>query len=157
METPHDASVLVTDGRKALLLRNEGDSRYANLKLVEQWQQRLDADRDLKSDGPGRSFSSNAGGTRRSAYSESDFHDAAEAGFLAQLASSLSRRHRKGEIKELIIVSPPRALGELRKHLAGDLKQAVIAEIAKDLVKHPISSIEELIALHVEPALPRPA
>lgn len=155
METPHDASVLVTDGRKALLLRNEGDTRYSNLKLVEKWQHQLEADRDLKSDGPGRSFSSNAGGTRRSSLTESDFHDAAEAEFLSQLASTLSRRRRQGDIEALIIVSPPRALGELRKHLDEDLKQAVIAEIGKDLVRHPISSIEELITLHDGPTLTR--
>ena len=32
LKIPHDAFVLVGDGRKALFLRNEGDEKYPNLK-----------------------------------------------------------------------------------------------------------------------------
>jgi protein required for attachment to host cells len=32
LRIPHDAYVFVGDGRKALLLRNEGDAQYPNLK-----------------------------------------------------------------------------------------------------------------------------
>lgn len=150
MEVPHDASVVVTDGRKALLLRNEGDTRFSNLQLVQKWQQRMDADRNLKSDGPGRSFGSYAGGTRRSSYSETNFHDLAENQFLSELAGVLHDKASNGELRDLVIVAPARALGELRRHLNDEVVGLVVAEIAKDLVKHPIAEIEYLLAQYTK-------
>lgn len=151
MKIAHGASVLVTDGRKALLLRNEGDTRFSNLQLVQKWQQRVEADRDLKSDGPGRAFSSHDNGTRRSSYSETNFHDAAESQFLSELGDLLHDALSKGDFSELVIVAPPRALGELRKQLGDDVRKMVVAEIDKDLVKHPIAEIERILAQYVKP------
>ena len=34
IDLPHQAWILVGDGRKALVLRNEGDARFPNLKTV---------------------------------------------------------------------------------------------------------------------------
>lgn len=146
MKVPHNASVVVTDGRKALLLRNEGDTRFSNFQLVQKWQQRVEADRNLKSDGPGRSFSSHDRGTRRSSYSETDLHELAENQFLSEIAHALHGKAACGDLGQLVIVAPPRALGELRKYLSDDLAELVIAEIAKDLVKHSIADIEQLIS-----------
>jgi protein required for attachment to host cells len=145
MDITHDVSVLVTDGRKALLLRNEGDARFSNLKLVQKWEQRLKADREMKTDGPGRSCSSHDGG-RRSSYSEANYHDAAERQFLLELGNALQEQVSSGDLKEFVIIAPPRALGELRAHLGKGLRDMVVGEIDKDLVKHPIVEIERLLA-----------
>jgi protein required for attachment to host cells len=42
----------------------------------------------------------------------------------------------------LVIIAPPRALAELRRAIHADVKARVIAEIDKDLTKHPIAEIE---------------
>lgn len=52
------------------------------------------------------------------------------------------------------MVAPPRTLGELRKHIRRDVADRVKAEIAKDLVKHPIAAIEQLLARYPEPREP---
>ena len=51
-----------------------------------------------------------------------------------------------GEVKSLIIVAPPRALGVLRQAYSHNLRAAVRAEIAKDLVRLPVHEIEKHLA-----------
>lgn len=152
MHVQHGTSVLVTDGRKALLLKNEGDAKYPDLRLVQKWEQQLEAAHDLGSDSPGRSFSSQAGGSRRSSYEEGDLHEAAEVRFVSELAEFLNDQFLAKAVEELIIVAPPRTLGEIRLHLRDPLPSIVVAEIRKDLVKHPIPEIERLLAAYSEPA-----
>lgn len=148
MQVIHGTSVLITDGRKALLLRNEGDADFPDLRLVRKWEEATPADRDLKVDAPGRSFSSHDHGTRRSAFDETDFHRQAEAQFAAELAEFLNAEKAR---EELVIVAPPRTLGELRGHLDRTTAERVTAEIAKDLVKHSIADIERLLACYAQP------
>lgn len=149
MRMQHGSSVMITDGRKALLLKNEGDADYPQLRMIQKWEEASPADRDLKSDAPGRTFSSAGHGMRRSSYDEPDLHAQAEADFAAQMGEFLNDRD---DIEDLVIVAPPRTLGELRKHLNRAVTARVSAEIAKDLVKHPIAEIERLIANYSEPA-----
>jgi protein required for attachment to host cells len=42
----------------------------------------------------------------------------------------------------LVIVAPPRALADLRGAIHADVKARIVAEIDKDLTKHPIAEIE---------------
>ena len=81
-------------------------------------------------------------------------HEAAEARFEGKLAEFLKEQFLRGAIHELIVVAPPRALGELRKHLRETLSNVVTAEIGKDLVEHPIAEIERLLASYSEPVGP---
>ena len=148
MKIHHGAAVLVTDGRKGVLLTNHGDADFPDLRLTRKWEQASPADLELKSDAPGRAFSSHDHGTRRSSYDEPDLHMLAEAQFAAEIAEFLNRQEPVGE---LVIVAPPRTLAQLRKHLDGPTADRVTAEIAKDLMKHPIGKIEQLIAGYAEP------
>ncbi|MGE5721998.1 MAG: host attachment family protein [Sphingomonadales bacterium] len=146
MHIRNNCCVLVTDGRKSLFFRNEGDARFPNLKALRKWEDENPADRDQKSDAPGRSFASPGGGGRRSAFTESDFHEVEESRFAARIADFLREQALAGGFDELIVVAPPRTLGELRKHYHREVERRVTAEIAKDLVKHPVSEIERLIS-----------
>jgi protein required for attachment to host cells len=53
---------------------------------------------------------------------------------------------RERGIEALIVVAPPRALADLRKAFHPDLKKRIIAEIDKDLTKHPVDQIEKHLA-----------
>jgi protein required for attachment to host cells len=154
MRVHHGASILVTDGSKALFLTNEGDGDFPDFQLVRKWEQEVPADRELRSAGPGHAFSSHGGGTRRSSYDETDLHEQAEVQFTCNIAAFLNERARLGSIDELIMVAPPRTLGELRKHIRRDVADRVKAEIAKDLVKQPIAAMERLLARYPEPREP---
>jgi protein required for attachment to host cells len=48
-----------------------------------------------------------------------------------------------GDVKSIVLVAPPRALGVLRNALSPALKGVVRAEIDKDLVAVPVYEIEK--------------
>jgi protein required for attachment to host cells len=143
MQLPHNTAVLVADGRKMLLLRNEGDAEFPNL-VVEHGEARPNpADRDQKTDAPGRAASQIGG--RQSTMDEVDFHQQEEDRFAADTASLLRREAEAGSFESLIVVAPPRTLGELRKHYHVTVSEKLAGEIDKDLTGHTIPDIEKAL------------
>ena len=62
MQVPHNAFVLVCDGRKSLFFRNDGDGEYPNL-IVEEAQERPNPrDIDQKTDTAGGAMGTQMGG-----------------------------------------------------------------------------------------------
>ena len=143
MQLPNNAFVVVADGRKMLFLRNEGDAEYPNLQVERVREQDNPSDMEQSTDAPGRSFSSVGAG--RSAYEETDFHQLEEDRFAAETADLLKKRALRNDFEKLIIVAPPKALGELRKHYHKEVSERLIGEIDKDLTGHTVSEIEEAL------------
>jgi protein required for attachment to host cells len=139
MQIPHNAAVLVADGRKMLFLRNEGDDTYPNLVIEHAEEQANPKDSDQKSDAPGLSFSSVGSG--RSTMDEVDFHQQEEDRFAVDAANLLKRRALAHDFESLIVIAPPRTLGELRKHYHGSVSACLRGEIHKDLTGHPTADI----------------
>lgn len=133
--------VVVCDGAKALIFENIGDTDIPNFKTREVHEQADARTHELGTDAPGRSF--NSVGNARSAVEQTDWHDLAEREFLKQLAHRLEKAVEAGEMKSLIVVAPPRALGMLREAYPGQLKPAIREEVAKDYVKMPVDQIEK--------------
>lgn len=144
MQVPHNSFVLVADGKKMLFFRNEGDSDFPKLEVERKREQDNPADRAQKSDAPGRAFD-DSGGPGRSAYQETDFHQLEEDRFAAETAELLRKRALRNEFESLIIVAPPRTLGELRKHYHKEVEKRLTGEIAKDLTGHPVTEIERIL------------
>jgi protein required for attachment to host cells len=136
--------VVVCDGAKALILENVGDRKFPNLRTKEARQHEDPPTHEIGSDAPGRAFQSV--GTTRSAVEQTDWHRQNEDRFLTALAHDLDRAATDGEIKSLLVVAPPRALGVLRKHYTPRLRDIVRAEIERDYVKLPIPEIEKRLA-----------
>lgn len=143
MHLPPDAAVLVADGRKMLFLRNKGDDLYPNLVVEHAEEQANPKDSDQKSDAPGVSYSSARPG--RSTMDEADFHQLAEDRFAADAADLLKRRALAHDFESLIVIAPPRTLGELRKHYHAAVRALITGELDKDLTGHPIADIESAI------------
>ena len=144
MQVPHNSFVVVADGKKMLFFRNEGDSEFPKLE-VERKRETADApDRDQKTDAPGRAFDS-SGGAGRSAYQEVDFHQLEEERFAAETAEMLRKRALSNDFESLIIVAPPKTLGELRKHYHKEVEKRLAGEVAKDLTGHPVPEIERIL------------
>lgn len=144
MQVPHNSFVVVADGKKMLFFRNQGDSEFPKLE-VERKRETSDApDRDQKTDAPGRTFDS-SGGAGRSAYQEVDFHQLEEDRFAAETAELLRMRALRNDFESLIIVAPPKTLGELRKHYHKEVEKRLAGEIAKDLTGHPVTEIEKIL------------
>ena len=144
MQVPHNSFVLVADGRKMLFFRNEGDSEFLKLEVERKREHDVGEDRDMKTDDAGRTFDA-SGGAGRSAYEEVDFHQLEEDRFAAEAAEMLKQRALRNEFDSVIIVAPPRTLGELRKHYHKEVEKRLTGEIAKDLTGHPVPEIEKII------------
>lgn len=143
MQIDHDAMVLVADGRKLLFFRNKGDRAFPQLEAEEVKVQDNPAHLAQASDKAGRASST---GTVSGTMGENDFHELEEQRFAAEAADLLKRRALAQDYEALIIVAPPSALGEMRKHYHKEVHDRLVGEIAKDLANHPVSEIERIIA-----------
>ena len=137
----HGEWVVVCDGAKALVLENTGDAKFPNLKTLETYTQKDPPTRELGTDKPGRAF--NSVGQGRSAVQQTDWHDQAEHAFLTKLAERLDSAVSTGQVKSIIMVAPPRALGMIREAYPHALRGAVRSEVDKDFVKLPVHEIEK--------------
>jgi protein required for attachment to host cells len=144
MNIPHNALILVADGQKYLLLRNTGNFRQPVLTVEASHEHPGQATHDQGSDQPGRAFASS--GTIRGSVAQTDFHQLEEDEFAAQAAAVLSQRAGAGDFEELIVVAPPRTLAELRKNYDKAVTSRLIAEIDKDLTKHPVDEITAILS-----------
>ena len=65
--------------------------------------------------------------------------------FAADTAELLKTRALGGEFESLIVVAPPKTLGELRKHYHKEVEKRLVGEVAKDLVNVPVDEIERIL------------
>jgi len=144
LSIPHDGYVFVGDGRKALFLRNDGDEKFPNLKVERVLTHDNPATHEQGSDRPGRA-AKGAGTNRRSGMEQTDWHDLEEHRFARDVAGALEDVVRSNGVKALIVVAPARTLADLRHAFHDDVKKKIIAEIDKDLTKHPVHQIEKHI------------
>jgi protein required for attachment to host cells len=140
MQIPHNGVILVADGRKSLFFRNQGDADFPNLSVVEKERHANPAHRDQASDLAGR-----ASNTTGSSMEEVDFHQQEEDRFAAETAAMLKERALRNEFDSLVVVAPPRTLGELRKHYHVEVEKRLVAELPKDLVNTPVPEIEKIL------------
>ncbi len=144
VKSPWKSWVVVCDGVKALVFRNDGDAELLNLTLLDVRFEPDPPTRELGSDRPGRTFQSH--GFNRSAEDETDWHAQAEVAFLSRVAERLDAAVREGSIKHVVLVAPPKALGLLRQQLSPAARAAVTAEVAKDLARLSTPEIEKHLA-----------
>jgi protein required for attachment to host cells len=141
---PHNAWVFVGDGHKALFLRNSGDEHFPNLTTERVFVDDNPRTHEQGTDRPGRSFAG-AMTNRRSSMQTTDWHELEKHRFAQRVASAMEDLVRSRSVRALIVAAPPRTLAELRHAFHPDVQRHIIAEIDKDLTKHPISEIEQHI------------
>ncbi len=124
-------------GAKGLVAVRGGEFAGANLPS-----------RDIDADKPGQGFDRGGQGRRRM-QPHTDSHRHAQAEFARHLAEFLPRGQQRQAYDDLIIVAPPKALGDLRAALAPGVRELVRAELSKDLVHVK----ERELRLHLDPVL----
>lgn len=96
---------------------------------------------ELKSDRPGRGYSSARNGVRHALAAPHDYQKLEKHRFLVELAAEIDAACQKKEFSKLILVAPRRSLGELRTLLPKRVKDRICAEIAHDLTKETPSKL----------------
>jgi len=153
MPLPHNALVLVADGRKMLFFRNHGDEEQIDLRTEAHDARRYQRkDREIKTDAPGvvqQSF-----GSGRSTYEEADFQQQEEDRWIKDAAEELKKRVLRNDFDALAIVAPPKALGVLKKCLHKEVEKRVVCTINKEMSDRPIPDIEALLNNATQTELP---
>lgn len=126
MLIPHGTVIALIDGHKFELYRNAGDE--AEPELASLPAPKLDSHNHS-----GGSHHSSAG-NHADSLADEDAHAAAAANWLN--AEVLANR-----IKDLVVIAPPRTLGELRKHYHKMTGRLLMKELGKDLAGKPASAI----------------
>ncbi len=137
------AWVVVGDGQKALFLTNEGDEKFPNLRRLSVELHDDPPTREQGSDAPGRAYSSVGSG--RSAVEETDWHEVEKERFAVSIAERINKGAQSAAFNQLVVVAPPKILGDLRREFTKETGSKILAEIAKDLTHHTIAEIERLL------------
>ena len=143
MPLPHNALVLVADGRKMLFFRNNGDEEQIDLRTEAHDRREDRKDSEIKTDAPGGIHQS--AGYGRSTYEEADFHQQEEDRWIKDAAEELKERALRNDYDALAIVAPPKALGVLRKCLHKEVEKRVVCTANKEMSGRPIPDIEALL------------
>lgn len=143
MQIPNNSVVLVADGRKSLFFRNAGDGATPDLAVEDKAEFDNPAHHEQATDTAGRAATPVAG--IGGSMEEVDFHQQEEDRFAAETAAALKTRALSGDYETLIVVAPPRTLGELRKHYHKEVEKRLVAEVPKDLVNVPVAEIARIL------------
>ena len=150
MPLPHNALVLVADGRKMLFFRNHGDENQIDLRTESHDARRYQRkDRQIKTDAPGTTKQSLGYG--RSTYEEADFQQQEEDRWIKDAADELKGRVFRNDFEALAIVAPPKALGVLKKSLHKEVEKRIVCTVNKEMSGRPIPDIEVLLNGHTAP------
>ncbi len=93
--------------------------------------------RDIVTDKPGRGFRSAGSAARHAFEPPHDVQKMQKHAFVRRLADVLDSDRADGAFERLVLVAPPRTLGELRSLLSPRVSEAVACEVAKDLTTVP--------------------
>jgi protein required for attachment to host cells len=143
MPLPHDALVLVADGRKMLFFRNHGDENQIDLRTEAHDAREERKDHEIKTDAPGTTRQS--AGYGRSTYQETDFQQQEEDRWIKDTADELKSRALRNDFGTLAIIAPPKALGVLKKSLHKEVEKRIICTINKEMSGRPVPDIEALL------------
>lgn len=119
MLLPHGCHIALVDGETFDVYRDAGAEAEPQLLLLDPPQ--LDS-------------SNHSGVSHHSSHGNHADRLVAEDAHARAAAQWLSGEVLRNRIKHLVVIAPPRTLGEMRKHYHRKLREVVVKEVAKDLV-----------------------
>ncbi len=137
--------IVVADHQRARIYENDGPGKGLQHVGGHDLETHLPPDREIMADKPGRSHESATTG-RHAMEPRTDAHRLEGRRFVETVVASLDEAAKRGDYDRLIVIAPPRALGEFRDALPDRVRQRVSAELAEDLTKTP----EAELAGHLE-------
>ena len=139
-----DARLMVCDGKTALFLRNDGPPGHESFAIETSTRQDLPGHTaDMGADRPGRVGNSRTG--RKSSIEPPDWHSEQEASFVAGATRAFAAWCDEKPESQIVVVAPPRALATIRETASPALLARCVAQIDKDLTKHPVADIQRIV------------
>ncbi|MGE0736310.1 MAG: host attachment protein [Alphaproteobacteria bacterium] len=134
--------VVVADGGRARLFAMEKGPASLYQMPDSEFEGPHRRNRDIMADKPGRSFDS-SGQHRHALEPHSDPARNDERHFLKTVVDRIDAAHKHGEFSGLVVVAPPRVLGEIRAMLPHALSKIVTHEVGRDLAHATIGDIRD--------------
>ncbi len=122
---PHNALIVIADGRKASLFRNTGNGGAVSLREEKHLKPK-----DLMDAGPS--------GSRPE---DQTPHQTDEATFAKQLAETLYKMKSGGEFDAMVLAADPQTLGQLRDTMHKTVADSIVLSLSKDLTNHSAADI----------------
>ena len=141
IKIPHDAWILVGDGKKGMILRNKGDQVHPHLVLDHF----IEEESPISGQADGLAVVDPDTSGHRTAVEKTDGHQLEETRFAKMMADQLYKTAHAQAFESLIVVAPPRILGVLRDSFHPEVKSRILAEIDKTLTQHPVPEIERIL------------
>lgn len=126
--------ILVADGARARILKNEGPGKGIQQAIDEEFRKALPKTSELGVERPGR-VQESANPARHAMEPPVDWHRFEKEKFAKEMARILDKAGSGGAYDRLVLVAPPKTLGDLRSALADATKKKVVGELDKDLTQ----------------------
>jgi protein required for attachment to host cells len=141
---PKKTWIVIADGMHARILRQDKHGGPLTPALDRELYQPAvhGFSRDLHSDAPGRAFDSVSGG-RHAMEPRTDPKVHEKHLFARRVAELLNEAALRKEFDQLVLAAPPKTLGDLRAELSDAVKERVVREIDRDLVKTPMHELRD--------------
>jgi protein required for attachment to host cells len=137
--------ILVADGARARVLMNDGVGKGLQPTVGGEMAHALPATRDMGTDRPGRTQQRGTSG-RHALQPHVDWHRFEKEKFSKEIALLLDAAAERGAFHRLVLVAPPRTLGDLRAALGTKAHALIHAEIDKDLTHVTIQDLPDHLA-----------
>lgn len=128
--------IVVADHQRARVYENDGPGKGMAAVPGLAFETHLPRDREIMADKPGRGHESATTG-RHAMEPRTDAHRLEGRRFVETVAGALDDAAKRGAFDRLVVVAPPRALGEFRDILPERVRDRVSGELAEDLTKTP--------------------
>ena len=126
---PHNAMIVVADGGKAILFRNDDSNGGLSLKEVRRL-----SPKHLQDEGPS--------GSRPGEQTPSQTD---EATFAKQIAQVVNHMKLDGDFDKLVLIADSQTLGQFREVMHKTVEASLVLTLAKDLTNHSANEITKVI------------
>ena len=130
---------IIADGGRARFVERDEQGAYRTISSFVSTELKASS-RDLATERPGRVHES-ATTARHAIEPKTDPKEAAKEDFVRYVAEQVQSAQENFD--DLVLVAPPRVLGQLRETLAKSVADAVTWDLAKDLTKVPDHELSE--------------
>ena len=130
---------IIADGGRARFVERDEQGAYRTISSFVSTELKASS-RDLATERPGRVHES-ATTARHAIEPKTDLKEAAKEDFVRYVADQVQSEQENFD--DLVLVAPPRVLGQLRETLAKSVADAVTWDLAKDLTKVPDHELSE--------------
>ncbi len=140
---PTTTWILIADGARARIFANHGPGKGIYAVDGAEVETELLPSRELRDDRPGRTFESANNTMRHAIAPRQDAHRELKRTFSEELAAILDEKLARKAYDRVVLVAPPATLGDLRSALSAQVREAVYAELDKDLTNTPAAELPQ--------------